>query len=264
MLPQFHFNMNFYNFDNQTTECLTNNLKKMKTYKTFTLTAMFLLTAVYASAQTADEIIAKYLQAIGGKDQISKINSLYIEGNMEVMGMSGPMKTTTLSGKGYKQEMEIMGSVRTTCFNDKAGWSISSGSAEAMPEAQYNAGKGQIFIGAPFVFYAEKGYKAELLGNEAVESVNAYKIKLTAPDSTSVIYYFDPATGYLIKTVQQSEMQGQMVESTITYSDYRQTDGYTQPYKMVTNYAGMIDITNTVTKVEVNKAIDESVFIKPL
>jgi len=239
----------------------------MKTLKTLTLTAAFLFAVAGASAQTADEIIAKYVKAIGGKEQLSKINSLYVESTVEVMGMEIVSKTTTLNGIGFKTDMEVMGSNMITCITDKGGWSINpmmgSGSADDLPEAQYNASKDQIFIGAPFTTYKDKGYKTELLGRESVGSVNAFKVKLTAPDSTSGVYFFDPETGYLIQAVTQADMQGQMVENVTTYSDYRATDGYTLPYKTSMNMGGQMDMTSTVTKVEVNKPVDQAIFAKP-
>jgi len=241
--------------------------RKMKTLKTIAITAALLFTAAGASAQTADEVIAKYVQAIGGKEQLSKINSLYVESTIEVMGMEMVSKTTTLNGKGNKTDMEVMGSNMITCITDKGGWSINpmmgTGSAEDMPEAQYNASRDQIFIGAPFATYSGKGYKAELIGSEAVGDVNALKLRLTAPDNTSGVYYFDPGTGYLVKAVAQADMQGQMVENVTTYSDYRTTDGYTLPYKTSMNMGGQMDMTSTVTKVEVNIPVDIAIFEKP-
>jgi hypothetical protein len=137
-------------------------------------------------------------------------------------------------------------------------------SPEVMPEAQYNSGKDQIVVGAPFINYAEKGYKAELLGTEAVGTVNAYKIKMTSPDSTSSVYFFDQVNSYLLKTIQSMEMQGQMTDNEITYSDFRQVDGYTVPYKMDMNIAGgQFQMAMTVSKVELNIPVDEAIFSKP-
>ena len=82
----------------------------MKNFKTILLFTASLLCGVFVSAQTAEGIIEKYLQVIGGKEQISKIKSLYVESAMEVMGMESTVKVTILNGKGYKSEMEIMGS----------------------------------------------------------------------------------------------------------------------------------------------------------
>jgi len=241
----------------------------MKTFKTFALVFIAIFLTVNASAQTADEIISKYIQAIGGKDLLTKITSVYTESSMDVMGMEGSVKTTTLNGKGMRQDMDIMGSIMTTCYSDKGSWSVNpmtgATTPEAMPEAQYNSGKDQIVVGAPFISYAEKGYKAELLDTEAVGTVNAYKIKMTAPDSTSSVYFFDPGTSYMVKSIQSMEMQGQMTDNEISYSDYRQVDGYAVPYKMDMNIAGgQFQMAMNVSKVELNKPVDEAIFAKPL
>jgi hypothetical protein len=239
----------------------------MKTLKTISLLAVMFLCGAFVSAQTADEIITKYVNAIGGKELLSSISSVYIESKADIMGMESVQKVTILNGKGYKMEMDMMGSVITTCLTDTSGWFINpmmgSGSAEDLPETQYNTGKDQIYIGAPFTVYKEKGYKAELLGNEVVGSVDAVKVRLTAPDSTAAVYFFEPATDYLIKSISQADMQGQVVENVTTYSDYKQVDGYTLPYKVTVNMGGMFELTNEVTKVEVNKPVDPAFFAKP-
>lgn len=240
----------------------------MKTYKSIALVALALLLANSVSAQTADEIIGKYVKAIGGKDLLNKITSVYTETSTEVMGMQISGKITVLNGKGMRQDMDVNGSTMITCFNDKGGWSINPMSggttAEDMPAGQYNAGKAQIVVGAPFINYPENGYKAELMGTDSIAKVNAYKIKLTSPDSTSSVYFFDPNTFYMLKTIQQVEMQGQMVENIITYSDFRQINGYPIPYKMDMDLAGgQFNMTMTVTKVELNKPVNDSIFLKP-
>jgi len=244
----------------------------MKSHNVISLLAVLFICFASVSAQTADEVIAKYLNAIGGQEQLSKINSLYTESRADIAGMESVLKVTVLNGKGYKVEIEIMGTVITTCFTDSSGWSVnpmedpmaSNPSAVSMSEAQYNAGKDQIFIGAPFTIYADKGYEAELQGSEAIESVDATKVKLTAPDGISAVYFFDPDTGYLIKSIQEEENQGQRVENVSTYSDYRHTDGHTLPYNLTIDFGGTLTISSTVTKVEVNKPVDADVFAKPL
>jgi hypothetical protein len=240
----------------------------VKTLKSFALAFIAIFCTLTVSAQTADEILSKYIQAVGGKDLLTKITSVYTESTMDVMGMQANVKTTTLNGKGTRQDVDISGSIMTTCYNDKGGWSINpmtgATTPEAMPEGQYNSGKDQIVVGAPFINYAENGYKTELVGNEAVGTVNAYKIKLTAPDGTSSFYFFDPGTSYLVKSIQMMEMQGQMIDNGITYSDYRQVEGYAVPYKMEMNIAGgQFQMAMTVSKVELNKPVDETIFTKP-
>jgi hypothetical protein len=239
----------------------------MMNIKTFLLFAALLLSGATVSAQTAGEIIAKYLEVSGGREQMSKLTSVYMEGSIDAMGNSGPIKLTTLNGKGYKMEIEMNGSAIITCFNEKEGWSVNpfvgGSSPVTMSEAQFKAGKEQIYIGAPFIFYAEKGYKAELLGSEALGDINAWKIKMTSPDSIAVMYFFDPATGYLLKNIQQSEMQGSMVDNIMTFSDYRNSNGFPQPYKINMSVGGQFEMTMTINKIEANKIVDEAIFAKP-
>ncbi len=239
----------------------------MKSFMPVNLIGAIFLCGSFVSAQTADEVIAKYLKAIGGKEVLSMITSIYMESKADIMGMESIQKTTILNGKGYRMDMDIMGSIMTTCFNDNSGWSINpmmgSGSAEDMPQAMYISGRDQIYIGSPFTIYAEKGYKAELLGSEAVGNANTFKVKLTAPDNTSTVYFFDKETGYILKSVSQGDMQGQTIENVTIFSDYKQVNGYTLPHTVTINIGGMIEFTSTVTKVEINKPVDEAFFAKP-
>ncbi len=241
----------------------------MKTLKHFTLVLLALICAGSLSAQSADEIIEKSLQALGGKEFLSNITSLYTEGDIDVMGMLGTIKTTTLNGKGMRQDLDIMGSIISTCYTDSAGWSMNpmtgSYSAETMPEQQYNSGKDQIYIEGHFLNYVKSESTAEYLGTETVSGVDAHKVKITKPDSTSALYYFDPNTFFLIYSIQQVEMQGMLVNNTMTFSDYSELEGYFLPYKISMDMAGgQFYMTITVKNAELNKPVDETIFEKPL
>jgi hypothetical protein len=136
-------------------------------------------------------------------------------------------------------------------------------SATDMPEAQYKSSKDQMYVGGVFINYAENGYKAESAGTEAMGNINAVKVKLTAPDNTSAVYFFDPETGYLVKSVQQVEMQGQQADNVITFADYKLVEGYSLPNSLNMNIGGQFELTGTVTKVELNKPVDPAIFAKP-
>ena len=52
---------------------------------------IIMLFATAAQAQTVDEILSKHIDAIGGKEKISQVKSIYTEISMEVMGNSAPV-----------------------------------------------------------------------------------------------------------------------------------------------------------------------------
>jgi hypothetical protein len=240
----------------------------MKTIRFLTLATLALLGATCLSAQTADEIIEKYLESMGGKAQLTGITSMFTEATLEVMGSQGTIKSTLLVGKGRKDEIDVMGTQVVSCITDTAGWTINpmagAYNAETMSEMQYKASKDGIYIAGPFMDYNAKGYKAELIGQETVLNVNAFKITVTSPDSIVTDYFFDPETFYLIKTVQMAEMGGQQMEISVIHSNYKKTDsGLVIPYTTETNYGGQFFLTANITKVEINQAIDPVVFAKP-
>jgi hypothetical protein len=228
------------------------------------LFVILVLAGALVSAQTADDVISRYLDAIGGKKTISKINSLVVAGSMEIEGMEGSTKTTTLSGKGVKMELDMMGSMIVNCITDQGGWTINpfmgGSDPEDIPEDQYNSAKYQIVIGGPFINYAEMGFKAELAGEETIGDSKAVKVRLTSPEDIISDHLFDTESGYLIQTIED----GDMGENISTFSDYRKTDGFAVPYSVEISAAGgQALIYATVEKVEVNLPVDESIFNRP-
>ena len=134
---------------------------------------MLAITVLFASAlqaQTVDEIISKHIEAIGGKEKLSQVKSIYSEISMEVMGNQSPVTEYILEGKGFKSEAEFNGSKIISCFTDKGGWAINpmagATDAQAMPDELYKAGRSQIYVGGALLDYASKGNTVELVGKE--------------------------------------------------------------------------------------------------
>ena len=236
----------------------------MKLLRISLLASVTLLSGILSFAQTADEIIAKYIDAIGGKDKISSIKSLYTETSSQIMGNEAPGTMTVLNGKGMIVETDFNGSKIIQCFTDKGGWATNPmagmSTPQAMPEEQYKAGKAQLDIGGELFNYATKGSKVTLVGKEG----NLYNIKLIAKDSSVTNYFIDPATYYVSKMVKSGVIMDQQVEVTTTYSDYKKTDyGYTIPFTFQLEFGTMFSLTSTIKKIEINKEIDPKIFEMP-
>ena len=231
--------------------------------------SLLLITLIFVGkmlhAQTpVDGIIAAYFDAIGGRDKIAQINSIYIESNMEVMGNSSPSKITILNGKGYKNEMNFGGSDITQAVTGTGGWMINPfmGSPEAapIPDDQYVAMKDQIYIGGPLFNYMNNGYLVKLLGMDAVDGKPAYKIEAVSPDSVKNTFYIDSATHYLDELVIDAGGQ----TTTAKYSNFQKTDfGNVMPYSQQLTVPQGFQINVTVTHVEINKPVDPSIFDMP-
>ena len=233
----------------------------MKKVKSLFLAAAVIMVSA-AQAQTVDEIVNKHIDAIGGKEKLGQLKSLYIENSLDMMGNTAPSYEYLLEGKGFKTEFEFNGMKIVNCYTDKTGWSINpmagATDATAMADDVYKTGKDQIYFAGALVDYAAKGNKVELQGKEG----NDYKLKVIS-GSTETVYYVDASTYNISKTVTKGDMMGQSIEITTSFSDYKKTDfGVVLPYSRATDFGGFA-FSSKINKVEVNKALDPKIFDMP-
>jgi len=233
----------------------------MKNVKSLLLAAAVLVVSA-SQAQTVDEIVAKHTEALGGKDKISQVKSVYIETAVEVMGNSTTSIESMVQGKGFRSETDFNGSKLVNVYTDKGGWTINpfmgSSDPQAIPEEGYKPFKDVIFFGGSLVDYANKGNKVELVGKEG----NDFKLKVTN-GATVTTYFVDGKTYLINKSVLNGDMGGQPIEITTTYSDYKKTDfGIVVPYARAADY-GQFQLAYKIGKVEVNKEIDPKIFDMP-
>ncbi len=216
--------------------------------------------AVSLSAQTADDILAKHVAAVGGKDVISQVKSISMETttHMGDNDMAGTL--VTVEGVAYRSELDLNGGKMVQCYTATGGWIVNPmagiTSPTPMPDDQYQVGKNQIYVGGDLHDYAANGNKLELLGKDA----NTYTVKLTTKDHVETTYVFDAAT-YLIKSItRKGKFQGQDVNIVTSLSDYRKTDlGLMVPYAIGVDIGGQFSLSITVNKVEVNKPVDPGI-----
>src|ERR1700730_998811 len=173
--------------------------------------AMLLISSISGlQAQTVDEVINNYVDALGGKDKLNSIKTLYMEG-VTVM-----QNGNEITAKVYKEQNKLsrrdvsfgMGS-STTIVTDKQGWFSNprnGGSFEAIPTERLKAQQAELDITSPLVNYSAKGNTAELLGKEKVGETEAYKIKLTTKSGNEITYYIDPKTWYLVRETRKGGM----------------------------------------------------------
>jgi hypothetical protein len=242
--------------------------KYMKTLKLWSfLLLMGTISTLAVRAQSADEIVGKHIDALGGKAVVTGIKTIVMESSIAVNGQDVASTTYIVNGKAFKSEADFGGAKYVQVVTDKGGWAINPMAGQttpvALPDEQVKVGQAQLQIGGPLVDYATKGYKVELIGKDTAGGANAFKLRLTGIPGSEATYFINGKTWLLDKEIDKVNAQGQDVEITTTYSDYKKADGgYV--------YAGtreiarpQITLTITNNKVDVNKEIDPKIFDMP-
>jgi hypothetical protein len=228
-----------------------------------------------ASAQTADEIVEKYLNALGGRAALAKLQSRHMSGTIALSTPAGnipgsveifnevPNKSRTL----MKIDLSVAGMGEATIdqrFNGESGIALDTlqGNRDITGNQLENL-KNAAFP-TPFFNYKDRGATVELVRKEPVGDRDSY-VMLLKPKSGSIMQCFIDAESYLLlKTVIVVNVPqiGGDVQQTTEFSDYRAQDGIKLPFHVKTT-STIQSYTITFTQAEHNGKIDETMFSKP-
>lgn len=236
--------------------------------KTLNLAAFFLVATVSVTsvkAQSADEIIGKHVTAVGGLDNWKKITSMVQTGSMTVQGMNIDITISTLNGKGSRQDIVAMGMNNYIITTPTEGWRYFPIQGQQAPEAMtpddVKESQDALDVTGALIDFKTKGHTADLLGKEDVDGTECFKIKLTHKSGKTETYFIDASSYYILKTVSTLKANGQEAEVTTSYSNYQKLpEGIVIPHAMSVPFGPGVNFDLTITKAEVNKPIDESIF----
>lgn len=235
--------------------------------KKFPLLTLIFLLPLFAPAQSADPIIKKYIEFIGGEKKWRKIKTLTLAGEYNYGGMKFPFHSYAKATNLYKFVVPFQGKHYTQSFDGKKGWRIDAFKNETTPtiltgkEAEAMANEANVELEDPFIDYKQKGHRALMEGRDTVDGKSCSRIKFTRQNGDEETYYFDEQTGAILMKIALSkniELQGTML--TTRYGDYRDVNGIKIPFKSSSTSNDQLILEITVTKAETNVTIDEHEF----
>ena len=230
----------------------------------------FALFAFPVSAQTADEIIAKYIKTVGGMEKIQAVKTLRRKGKL--IGGGGFEAAIVEDNKRpnlVRQEFALQGMTGVNAYDGKNGWKIEpwQGKKDAEPlgeEEMKQIVEAADFDG-PLIDYQQKGNKVEFLGTEEVEGTDAYKLKLTLANGDVRYYYMDTDYYVPIKIETKRIILGAEREYETLLGDYKEVNGWYLPHSVETGPKGSpFKQVVTYEKIEVNVPMDGSRFRVPV
>jgi hypothetical protein len=240
----------------------------MQLTKRIILAAAFGLIGAGAFAQDVNTIINKNIDAMGGKDKLSKLASVYEENTTSVMGTDLTSKIWVVNGQSMRMEMEVMGSTITMVVTKDTGWMINpmmgNSDPQPLPAGQLKQSMSQMNLQGQFVNYVANGFTATLLPPDTLNGKTNYKVKLSKTGE-EYTFFIDQTTYYVNKVSSTVKVDGSDVNGDIALADYKKTpEGYVFPYTTIINSPqAQGEIRNTLTKVVPNQTIDPKLFTKP-
>jgi hypothetical protein len=224
---------------------------------------------VSAAPQNADEIVQKYITAIGGMEKIHAVQTLlrsgkYIGGG----GFEAPITQENKRASKVREEFVFQNLTGVNAYDGATGWKIEPWQGKKDPEPLGEEEMKSIVEDAdfdgPLVDYKKKGIKVEYAGEDEVEGTETHKLKVSLPNGTVYHYYLDAEFWIPIKIDTRRMIRGAEREYETTVGDYKKVAGWYLPFAFESNVKGSSFTSKVVyDRIEANVPIDDSRFHKP-
>ncbi|GAB3571222.1 hypothetical protein GCM10027578_29090 [Spirosoma luteolum] len=208
---------------------------------------------------TAEQVMDKYVTAIGGKDALSKVNDVTMQMSTEVQGTTMMMTRRQKAPNKFSMSMNAMGMEVFKQTSDGQKVSRTARGQSTMVEGK--EARQALLTGAMFpeLRMADMGVKSTLSGIEKVDGKDAYKVVHTSSDGISWSDFYDTQTGLKVQTVSTTKGPQGDVQSAVSYADYKDVNGIKYPMTISQNMGPMV-LKLTVDKVEINKGLKDADF----
>ncbi|MFD2517128.1 insulinase family protein [Salinimicrobium flavum] len=199
---------------------------------------------------TVEKVYNSYIEAIGGKEAVDKVNSVYLTAHASVQGQKMDLETKTTTAGKSSTSIGMGGTVmQQQIFNGEEGFVVARGQKIPFTEEQLTAAKAESH---PFPELKEKN--GTITGIEPVNGEDAYVIKV---DETK--HYYSMETGLKLQTIKTLNQGGQTMTIPIVYSDYREVDGVKFPFS-IAQTMGAMTLDFEVTDVKINEGVTDADF----
>ena len=200
---------------------------------------------------TVSKVFNDYIKAIGGKDAVEDVESVYMIAQAEMQGQKMDLETKVTSSGKSSTVVSMAGNVlQRQIFNGATGFVAAQGQKLPFTEEQVIAAKAEAH---PFPEMIAQS--ATLAGIEEVDGQEAYAVKM---DENTTNYY-SKETGLKIKQVKTMKQGPQTMTVPITYSDYREVEGVKFPFAL-SQSMGPVTLNFDVTEVIVNEDVVDADF----
>lgn len=217
------------------------------------------------SPPTADEILAKYTEAIGGTAVIDSVKTRSMKGTwLTANGISlGYEVYQTAPDKIYTVLNTPKQGVIERGFNGTGAWEKSQRGLRDIEGAEL------VFLRRYPDLFKDIKLKGQFTrlgfgGRDKIDGKDVYVLRGLGLDGKGERLFFDVQTGLLLRRITSTPTMVGLIPEQVDYDDYRDVGGMKIPFVIrVSSTDSSYSSTRTFTEVKLNVPVDESKFNKP-
>jgi len=229
------------------------------------LAAPFLANATVGAPvlPTVDQILERYIRAVGGEQALSKVKTRKRSGEVEVAGVRGTFEIYEAAPNKQWLTGSLpppMGSV-TQAFDGSVGWVKNQNGVFEM------RGEGAAQAKLEANFYADTKLREQftamsVAGIEREGSREFYVIEATRTAGTAERLFFDVRSGFLVRRSWVTPTFFGALPNSTDFDNYKKVSGIWLPFTVRRLRSGTTFVQN-ISEYKLNVAMDDAIFKKP-
>ena len=215
-----------------------------------------------ATLPSAEQLLDKYLAAIGGADALQKITSRVQKGTITAFGgQHFPVDVYSKAPNKRLSVMHLQGGDSFTGFDGKQGWLSVPGRVHTMSATENAAARidADLYLPAHLKTLYEK-FRVDI--GEKIDGHDTYLVAGRAEGQPPLRLYLDKESGLLLRLVRYAETPLGRNPTQIDYADYRNANGVKAPFRWILERPGN-RFTIQVEQLQQNVPVDDSKFAIP-
>ncbi|MGB7470649.1 MAG: hypothetical protein WBW58_14880, partial [Candidatus Acidiferrum sp.] len=209
----------------------------------------------------ADQLLDKYLAAVGGESALMKVTSRVEKGNITAMGHQLPIEVYAKAPDKRLSIMHFPNSDSITAFDGTTGWLSNNGHFHMMSASDNAAER----IDADLHFAADVKSlfkKFTVAPGEKIDGHDTYLVIGRNEGEPPLRLYFDQQSGLLLRLVRYENTALGLNPTQFDYADYRDEGGVKIPFRWTLARPGN-RFTIQVDQVQQNVPVDDAKFAPP-
>ena len=234
--------------------------------------ALLLLSPPPAGALTADEVVARHVEALGGAARLAKIQSVRLTGKARFgfgdFEFAAEWAQLQKRPGMVRTETTLQGLTAVEAYDGRESWSLDpfqgrrDAEKNSADEAKLMAQNAD-FEG-PLVGWRAKGHRVEYLGTEDVDGTPAHKLRVTLKDGDVKEIFLDPDYFLEIKEVSTTHIRGTERVTEADFGSFERVEGIWIPFSIEAGRKGRPRSTRiTIERADVNVDVDDGAFRFP-
>jgi len=215
-----------------------------------------------AGLPSAEQLIEKYLQAVGGGDAAAGVSTRIQKGTLTVGSERFPVEILAKAPAERKTTVHFPGGDSVTAVSADSGWLGTPGrgvhdmSPAEADSAQVDA---QLFFPASI---SKLFHDLRVERQESIKGQQTYVLTATAASLPRIQLYFDQQSSLLLRVLRFAETPLGLNPTEIDYEDYRVMGGVKTPFRWtLARPNGRFTIQ--IEQIEQNVPIEDATFVKP-